>query len=86
MIEKSILHRIRDVKYYGIMVDECIDCFFTSHLGVFVTFVEDSQIFCVFLDLLNINDNKKDVTFIFEILFSSLREWELDPSKCCIWI
>jgi hypothetical protein len=66
IMQKSILNRVRDAKFFGIMIDESTDVSVTGHLVVFATFVEDGEVACVFLGLLGIKDGKKDVALIFE--------------------
>ena len=41
IIQKSVLHRVWDAKFYGIMIDERSDISITRHLVVFATFVEE---------------------------------------------
>ena len=68
------MHRIRDAKYFGLMIDESIDISVIGHLVVFATFVEDGDIVCVFLGLLHITDGKKDIALIFDTLLTSLKK------------
>ena len=82
IIQKSVLHRVRDAKFYGIMIDESTDISVTGHLVVFATFVEEGEVASVFLGLLQIADGKKDATLIYETLLTSLKEWGLDVNKC----
>ena len=82
VIQKKKLHRIRDAKYFGLMIDESTDISVTGHLVVFATFVEDGDIVCVFLGLLHILDGRKDAALIFDTLLTSLKEWGLDTDKC----
>ena len=66
MLQKSILHRINDTKYYVFIINESIDISIISHLVVFATFIEYDQICCVFLSLLDIKDGKKDVVLFLK--------------------
>ena len=53
---KKILDRVRDAKFFGIMIDESTDISVTCDLVVFANFVEDGFSFCVFLGLLHIEE------------------------------
>ena len=74
VIQKSILHRVQDAKFYGIMNDESTDISITQHLVIFATFVQEGEIVSVFLSLLQIVNGKRDATLIFETLLTNLQE------------
>ena len=79
---KKVLDRVRDSRFFGIMIDESTDISVTGHLVVFASFVEEGLPLCVFLGLLHIEEGKKDACIIFETLTKSMKEWELDFDKC----
>lgn len=41
IIQLKVLDRIRNGRYFGIMIDESTDIVITSHLVMLATFVED---------------------------------------------
>jgi hypothetical protein len=82
VVQKKVLDRVRDSRFFGIMIDESTDISVTDHLVVFVTFVEEGLPLCVFLGLLHIEEGKKDACIIFETLTKSMKEWGLDFDKC----
>jgi len=41
VIQKKNLDRIRDSKFFGLMIDESTDTSMIGHVVVFATFVED---------------------------------------------
>jgi hypothetical protein len=49
VVQNKMLHRIRDSRFFGIIIDESTDVFVTNHLVVFVGFVKKS-FFVFFLD------------------------------------
>ena len=61
VIHKKKLDRIRNSKFFGLMIDESIDISSTSHVVMFGTFVEEGLPISVFLDLFEIPNGKKDV-------------------------
>ena len=79
---KKMLDRVRDSRFFGIMIDESTDISVTCHLVVFASFVEEGLALCVFLGLLHIEEGKKDACIIFETLTRSMKEWGLDFDKC----
>ena len=81
VIHRKMRDRIRNSKFYGIMIDESTDISVTGHLFVFATFVEDGIPVSVFLGLLYIPNDKKDASIIYEILLTSLKQWGLDLEK-----
>ena len=78
---KKILDRVRDSRFFGIMIDESTDISVTGHLVVFASFVEEELRLCVFLRLLHIEEEKKDACIIFETLTRSMKELGLDIDK-----
>ena len=68
-----MLDRVRDSRFFGIMIDKSTDISVTCHLVVFATFVEDGLHFHVFLGLLHIKEGKKDVCIIFETLIKNIK-------------
>ena len=81
VIHRKMLDRIRNSNFYGIMIDESTDISVTGHLVVFATFLEDGIPVSVFLGLLHIPNGKKDASIIYEILLTSLKQWDLDLEK-----
>ena len=63
------------------MVDESTNISVTGHFVVFATIVEEGLPITLFLGLLQIKDDKKDATVIFDTLLSHLQVWELDLCK-----
>lgn len=55
---KKKLDRIRDSRFFGIMIDESTDLSITNHLIVFASFVEENLSLYVFLGLLHIKEKK----------------------------
>ena len=55
---KKILNRVRDSRFFGIMIDESTDISITGHLVVFASFVDEGLPLCVFLGLLHIEEGK----------------------------
>jgi hypothetical protein len=82
LVQKKILDRVRDSRFFGIMIDESTDISVTGHLVVFSSFVEKGLPLCVFLGLLHIEEGKKDAYIIFETLTRTMKEWGLDFDKC----
>ena len=52
VVQKKILDRIRNSKFYGIMIDESTDVSVTGHIVVFACFVEEGLPVAVFLGLI----------------------------------
>ena len=82
VIQKKNLDRIRDSKFFGLMIDESTDVSVTGHVVVFATFVEDGLPVSIFLGLLEIANGRKDAEEIFQKLLKYVKEWGLDLSKC----
>jgi hypothetical protein len=82
VIQKKVLERVKDSKYYGIMINESTNISVIGHLVVFASFIESGLPSCAFLGLLYIIDGKKDSGLIFNTLLSSMKEWDLDFDKC----
>ena len=82
VVHKKKLDRIRDSKFFGLMIDESTDISSISHVVVFGTFVEKGLPISVFLDLFEVPSSKKDVGVIFEALQKKIKEWGLDVEKC----
>jgi hypothetical protein len=59
VFQKNILDKIRDSRFFGIMIDESTDISVTCHLVVFASFVEEGLFLCVFIGLLHIEEEKK---------------------------
>ena len=66
IIHKKKLNRIRDSKFFGLMIDESTDISSTGHVVVFGTFVEEGLPISVFLGLFEVPNGKKDDGLIFE--------------------
>jgi hypothetical protein len=82
VVQKKVLDRVRDSRFFGIMIDESTHISVTCHLVVFASFVEEGILFYVFLGLLHIEEGKKDTCIIFETLIKNMKEWGLDFDKC----
>jgi hypothetical protein len=82
VVQKKVLDRVRDSRFFGIMIDESTDISVTGHLVVFASFVEEGLSLCVFLGLLHIEEREKNAYIIFETLTKSMKEWGLDFDKC----
>ena len=76
------LDRIRDSKFFGLMIDESTDISSTGHVVVFGIFVKEDLPISVFLGLFEVPNNKKDASLIFEGLQKRIKEWGLDVEKC----
>jgi hypothetical protein len=74
--------RIRDSKFFGLMIDESTDISIKGHLVVFATFLEGGLPLTCFLGLLWIIDGKKDSKIIFDTLLATVKTWGLDMEKC----
>jgi Domain of unknown function (DUF4371)/hAT family C-terminal dimerisation region len=82
VIQRQILDRVRDSKFFGLMIDESTDISVKGHLVVFATFLEGGLPLTCFLGLLFIVDGKKDSKVIFDTLMAAMKIWGLDLSKC----
>ena len=60
IMQKKVTNQIEDLKFYNVMIDELIDISMTNHLVVFITFVEEGMLWCVFIGPLHIDGGKKD--------------------------
>ena len=78
VLQKKILDRVRNSKFFGIMIDESTDVSVTGHIVVFACFVEEGLPVSVFLGLIHIEDGKKDSKEIFNALLGALKEWDLN--------
>lgn len=54
---QKILNRVRDFKFYSIIIDESTNISVTDHLVVFIIFVEKYMSQYVYIGLLNNNDH-----------------------------
>ena len=59
-MQQKVTNQIKDMKFYNVMIDESIDISMTGHLVVFITFVEEGMLWCVFIGPLHIDGGKKD--------------------------
>ena len=66
VVHKRNLDKIRDFKFFGLMIDESNDISSIGHVVVFGTFVEKGLTISVFLNLFKVPNLKKDVGLIFE--------------------
>jgi hypothetical protein len=82
VLQRQILDRVRDSKFFGLMIDESTDISVKGHLVVFATFLEGGLPLTCFLGLLWIVDGKKDSKLIFETLLAAVKTWGLDMDKC----
>jgi hypothetical protein len=82
VVQKKVFDRVRDSRFFGIMIDESTDISVTGHLVVFASLVEEELSLCVFFGLLHIEEGKKNICIIFEILTKSIKEWGFDFDKC----
>jgi hypothetical protein len=56
VVQKKVLDRVRDSRFFGIMIDESTDISVTGHLVVFASFVEEGLPLCIFFGLLHIEE------------------------------
>jgi hypothetical protein len=82
VIHRQVLDRVRDSKFFGLMVDESIDISVTNHIVVFASYLEGGLPITSFLGLLWLVNGKKDSKVIFEALMGLVKIWGLDMSKC----
>jgi hypothetical protein len=82
ILQRQILDRIRDSRFFGIMIDESTDISVLGHLVIFATFLEGGVVTTSFLGLLWIVDGQKSSSVIFNLLIGALKSWGLDMSKC----
>ena len=80
--QKSILCRIRDSFFFGLMIDESTDVSVTDHVVIFATFAEEIIPITAFLGLFEIHGGKNDAQFIYNCLIKSIKEWGLDMQRC----
>ena len=66
VVQKKILDRVRNLEFYGIMIDESIDVRVTSHIVVFAC--------CSLLGLIQISDEKKNSKEIYDALLGAMKE------------
>ena len=81
VIQRKIFDRVRDSQFFGIMVDESTDVSVLEHLVVFVIFLEDDVPTCAFLGLLHIPRGKKNAPMLYELILTSLNQWDLNLDK-----
>ena len=72
MVQK-ILDRVRDSRFFGIMIDESTDISVICHLIVFASFVKEGRPLCIFIELLHIEE--ENINKNHEIM-------RLDLNKC----
>jgi len=82
VVQRQILDRVRDSKFFGLMIDESTNISIKGPLVVFATFLEGGLPMTCFLGLLFIVDGKKDAKVIFDSLMAAVKIWGLDMSKC----
>ena len=63
------------------MVDESTDISVTGHFLLFATIIEEGLHITVFLELLQLDGDKKNASLIFDCVISQLRLWNLDLCK-----
>ena len=78
VVQKKILDRVRNSKFYGIMIDESTDVSVIGHIILFVCFVEERLPLAVFLGLIQISDEKKNSKEIYDALLTAMKEWDLN--------
>ena len=74
VVQKKILDRVRNLKFYGIMIDESTNVSVTGHIVVFACFVEEGLHVAVFLGLIQISDGKKNSKKIYDALLAAMKE------------
>jgi hypothetical protein len=82
ILQRQILDKIRDSRFFGIMIDESTDISVLGHLVIFATFLEGGVVTTSFLGLLWIVDGQKSSSVIFDLLIGALKTWGLDMNKC----
>ena len=78
VVQKKILDKVRNSKFYGIMIDESIDVSVTDHIVVFACFVEEGLHVVIFLGLTQISDGKKNSKKIYDVVLAAMKEWDLN--------
>lgn len=82
VIKTKVLDRVKNARFFGIMIDESTDIAVTSHLVVFASFFEEGIPVSVFLGLLFIADGHKDAAVMYERLTNYLvKDCGLDFNK-----
>lgn len=74
MVQKNMLDKVRDSRFFSVMIDESTDISITDQLIIFASFVTKDLPLCIFLGLLHIGEEKKHVCIIFETLTRSIKE------------
>lgn len=82
ILQRQILDKIRDSRFFGIMIDESTDISVLDHLVIFAIFLKGSVVTTSFLGLLWIVDGQKSSRVIFDLLIDVLKTWGLDMNKC----
>lgn len=77
--------RLKNLKFYDIIIDVSTNILVIDHLMVFATYFKEDMSWCVFLGLLHINDSRKYIQVIFTILRRSMKEWDIDIDKHIIF-
>ena len=84
VIQRQVLDRVCNSKFFGSMIDKSTDISVQDHLVVFLIFLEvDLPISCL-LGLLSIEDGKEDSKVIFKIVMLAINNWRLDMAKFLI--
>ena len=78
VVQKKILDRVRNSRFYGIMIDESTDVSVTGYIVVFACFVEEGLPVAIFLGLIQISDGKKNPKEIYDALLAAMKEWDLN--------
>src|ERR1700738_4394273 len=82
ILQRQILDKIQDSRFFGIMIDESTDISVVGHLVIFAIFLEGGVVTTSFLGLLWIVDGQKSSSVIFDLLIGALKTWGLDMNKC----
>lgn len=65
ILHKENLDEIRDSNFFGLMIDENTDVSAIGHVVVFGIFVEEALRVIIFLDLLEVHEDKKNLGSFF---------------------
>lgn len=74
IIQRTVLHMVKNAKFYGIMIDESPNISFKGHLILFANFVEERMHARAFLGMLRIEYGKKDYTQLYKCFITNIKQ------------
>jgi len=77
VIQRKDLHRVRDSKFYDLMIDESTNIYVKGHFVVFATFLEATMSFWIYYGL----RMEKNSKMIFDIIVAATKTWQLNLNK-----